>query len=100
MRFANVELTPASISAAHKWYADNARACIAEVESGAVKLGARDTPEEYGALVASYFASCNARAVEHDAHANGTAREEYRYSFAFLQTAHFIQTGESVALLP
>ncbi len=34
--------------------------------------------------------------------ANGTAGEEseYRHSFAFLQRAHYMQTGESIALLP
>jgi AICAR transformylase/IMP cyclohydrolase PurH len=86
--------------AAHRHFADNARACIAEVESGAVKLGARDTQAEYDANVAQYFVDCRERAAMHDAHANGTASEEYRYSFAFLQKAHYIQTGECVALLP
>jgi hypothetical protein len=100
MKFAGVELTAESIKAAHAWYADNARGCIAEVISGAVKLGARDTQAEYVENMASYFADCNARAEMHDAHANGTARDEYRYSFAFLQRAHTIQTGECIALLP
>lgn len=89
-KFAGVELTEASIKATHKWFADNARACIAEVERGEVRVNDQ----------ASYFADCNARAAMHDAHANGTATDEFKYSLTFLQFAHTEQTGECVALLP
>jgi hypothetical protein len=88
--YAGVELTAESIKATHQWFADNARACIAEVKRGAVRVNNE----------AKYFADCNARAAMHDAHANGTAPEEYRYSVTFLQFAHTRQTGECVALLP
>jgi hypothetical protein len=90
MKFSGVELTAESIKAAHEWYADNARACIAEVKSGAVRVNDD----------AAYFAWRESDAATHDAHANGTASAEYRYSFAFLQRAHTIQTGECIALLP
>lgn len=38
MKFAGVELTAESIRAAHRSFADNARACIEEVKSGAVSV--------------------------------------------------------------
>ena len=90
MKFAGVELTAESIRAAHLLFAENARACIAEMERGEVTV---NDPEGYRAWRESH-------AAEHEAHANGTATEEYRYSVAFMQCAHTIQTGECVALLP
>jgi hypothetical protein len=90
MKFNGVELTAESIAAAHRGYADNARDCIAEVESGKVAVIDRE----------QYIEGCEARAAEHDAYANGTATAEFRYSLAFLQYAYYLQTGESVALLP
>jgi hypothetical protein len=90
LKFAGVELTAESIKAAHAWYADNERVCIAQAERGLFHVNDK----------MRYFADCNARAAMHDAHANGTASEEYRYSVAFLQRAHYIQTGECIALLP
>lgn len=90
MKFNGVELTKESITAAHRGYAENARACIAKVESGEVTVNDRE----------QYIEWREALAAEHDAYANGTATAEFRYSLAFLQYAYYLQTGESVALLP
>lgn len=78
-----VRLTPESIQAARQWFAANALACIAEVKEGRVKV---NDPE-------SYFAQCRAR---HDA----VLRGESDHTFALLQRAHYIQTGEMRPLLP
>lgn len=90
LKYAGVVLTAESIKKTHEWFANNARACIAEVERGEVRVNDQ----------ARYFAECNARAAMHDAHANGTATDEFKYSFTFLQFAHTAQTGECIALLP
>ena len=81
--FAGVKLTDASMAAARQWYADNWRACLAAAESGEQRVND----------LASYRAWCE-RAAEQ-------AMDESRApSFAMLQRAHFIQTGESIPLLP
>jgi hypothetical protein len=73
----------ATIQATRQWYADNALACIAEVRSGAVRV---NDPE-------GYFLECRQR------HADALAGK-WDHTWAFRQQAHFIQTGESVPLLP
>lgn len=78
-----VTLTPESIQAARNWFAANALACIAEVKEGRVRVNDSE----------AYFAQCRAR---HDA----VLRGESDHTFALLQRAHFIQTGEMRALLP
>lgn len=72
--FAGTQLTPASIAAARQWYHDNAVQCAAEAKND-------DQRAFWDAAAAS-------------------ALEGERMSVAMLQRAHFIQTGESVALLP
>lgn len=83
MKFSGVELTDESIQKAREWFRDNALACIEEVRSGEVKV---NDPEEY-------FAWCNERA-------KNAMEGKSDHTFAFMQRAHFIQTGECVALLP
>jgi hypothetical protein len=81
--FAGVQLTPESISAARQWYADHWRALQRDAESGSKRVND----------LASYRAWCE-RAAEQ------ALDTEARPSFAMLQRAHFIQTGDSVGLLP
>lgn len=76
-------LSPKAIQAARQWFADNALACIAEVESGAVRVNDR----------AAYFAR------RHQDHADYLAGKR-DHTFTLRQRAHFIQYGEMVALLP
>ena len=81
--FAGVKLTPESMTAARQWYADNWKALLSDAESGRRRVND----------LATYRAWCE-RAAEQ-------ALDVSRIpSFAMLQRAHFIQTGESVALLP
>lgn len=83
MKFAGVELTEESILKAREWFADNARGCIEEVQNGSVKV---NDPE-------SYFKWCEERVKDALAGHND-------HTLTFLQRAHYIQTGECVALLP
>lgn len=78
-----MKLTPETIHATRQWFADNALACIAEVESGDVKVNNRER----------YFSQCRQR------HADALAGKG-DHTFAFRQRAHYIQTGECVPLLP
>lgn len=78
-----VILTNESIQAARQWFHDNALACIAEVEDGTYPV---NDPE-------SYFARQRQYAVE-------ALEGKSDHTLAFLQRAHFIQTGECIALLP
>lgn len=82
MKLNGVELTPETIQATRQWFADNARACIEEMESGAVRV---NDPE-------SYRAWCEERA--RDALAGASDR-----SLTFIQRAYYIQTGECVPML-
>lgn len=82
-KFAGVELTQESIIAARQWFHDNALACISEVESGAVKV---NDPAEYFAWRKQQAADSLAGKNDH--------------TFALLQKAHYIQTGECIAFLP
>ena len=78
-----MKLSPETIHATRQWFADNALACIAEVESGDVRVNNRER----------YFAQCRQR------HADALAGKG-DHTFAFRQRAHYIQTGECVPLLP
>lgn len=75
-------LTQESIQAARQWFADNATACIAEAQSGAVFVN--DLP--------AYIDWQKKR------HADALTGK-FDSSFTFRQRAYFIQTGECVALL-
>ncbi len=78
-----MNLTPETIQQTRQWYADNAMACIAEVQEGRVRV---NNPE-------SYFARCLQDRA--DAMAG-----KFDHSFAFRQRAHYFQTGECVPILP
>ena len=78
-----VALTNESIQATRRWFHDNALACIADVEDGSIKV---NDPE-------AYFAQQRRYAVE-------ALEGKWDHTLAFLQHAHYIQTGECVALLP
>lgn len=75
-------LTTESIRLARQWFADNALACIAEVQSGKVKV---NDPEKY-------FASCRQRAED-------VLAGKGDHTFAFRQRAYWIQTGECVPFM-
>lgn len=81
-----MKLTNETIQVTRQWFADNSQACIDEVMSGDIVL-----PSHVNKV--DYFASCRVRAVEH-------LSGKWDHTFTFLQRAHFIQTGECVALLP
>lgn len=76
-------LTQETIQATRQWFADNAQACIDEVKSGTVKV---NDPESYYLWQREWAVQALAGAYDH--------------TLAFLQKAHYIQTGECVALLP
>jgi len=76
-------LTPETIQATRQWFADNAAACIAEVEAGRVWV---NDP-------ARYFAHQRQAAAD-------SLAGKYDHTFTFLQRAHYIQTGECVPFLP
>lgn len=78
-----VMLTQESIQAARQWCHDNAMACIAEVESGDVRVNDPD----------SYF-------VSQRKHAQAALDGEFDHTWSFRQRAHFIQNGYCPALLP
>lgn len=81
--FAGVEITPETIAATREHFAAIHQACIAEVESGARRVN------DAASFVAFHTAAITASlAGEHDG------------SLTFAQRAHYLQTGESVALLP
>lgn len=82
MRFAGVELTPESIGATQRWFADNALHSLDDALSGRVRVN--DLP--------GYVQWCR----ERFAHALTDAGT---HSVAFAQRAYYLQTGESVALL-
>lgn len=65
---------------------DNAKACITEVKNGRVKLPSHT-------FLGDYFDECEKRG---QAALNG----EYDHTLTFLQHAHWIQTGDMIALLP
>jgi hypothetical protein len=81
--FNGVALTDESIRRTRKWYADNAMACIAEAESGHVRVNDMDEYRDR---------------FERSAERSLAGLEDGTLSF--LQLAYFIQTGESVPLLP
>lgn len=82
-RFNGVELTEETILKTREWFANNAHECIEEVRSGKVKV---NDPEAYYA----WCEECIKDAME----------GRYDHTLAFLQRAYFIQTEESIALLP
>lgn len=83
-----VTLTDATIRETFRWYADIERKCSAAAQAGEFRVN--DLPR--------YVADCEASAKKYDAQAESGAEE--RLSLAFIQQAYFIQSGESVPILP
>lgn len=71
---------------ARQWFHDNALACIAEVESGAVKLASHYPVELY-----------REKKLED---AQAALRGDYDHTFTFRQRAQWIETGVCVPLFP
>lgn len=83
-RFNGVELTPETILRTRHHFADISRQCIEAARSGEDRVN--DLP--------GYIAWREA------AIADIMDESDTRFSVTFLQRAHYLQTGESVALLP
>ncbi|WP_405101529.1 hypothetical protein [Oceanobacillus sp. FSL H7-0719] len=80
--FNGVKLTEETIQKTRKWFHDNCIACIEEAKSGKVFVNDLE-----------YYCKWE----------SGSAKEymegKHDHVLAFLQRAHYIQTGESVPLL-
>ena len=86
MIFNGVEITQESIIACRQWFIDNQQACIEGALDGTLGLASHVD-------VALYVADCKVR--QRDYLLGGID-----YTFTFMQRAHYMQTGECVALLP
>ena len=86
MTFNGVEITQESIIACRQWFIDNQQACIEGALDGTLGLASHVD-------VALYVADCKVR--QRDYLLGGID-----YTFTFMQRAHYMQTGECVALLP
>ena len=82
-RFNDTELTPETIQATRQWYIEHFERLALEAPDF---LASHYPLEKYKAEMAEKQCAVTAG--------------EYDRSLAFLQRAYFIQTGESVALLP
>ena len=83
MRFNGTEITAETVAAARQWYAEHFDTLAAEAPT----------------FLASHYPLEQYRADMTDKKRAALAGE-YDRSLAFMQRAYFIQTGESVALLP
>lgn len=81
-RFAGVDLTPETMQRTREWFADNSRKCIEEAQSGHTRV---NDLESYVAWREQCAADSLAGKGDH--------------TFAFLQRAHFMQTGTMIPLL-
>jgi len=77
-----VPLTPETVQRTREHFVENQYACIAEAESGEVR--GNDLP--------SYVADCHTAIADINA-------GKWDHTFTFLQRAHWLQTGDCVALL-
>jgi hypothetical protein len=82
-KFNGTELTNESMQKTRKWFSDNSISCIEEVENGSVSVNNEE----------DYFKWRNKEAKEY-------MEGKHDHTVTFLQRAYYIQTGESVALLP
>lgn len=86
----STELTSESIAAARQWFADNSLACARLARARGSVL----QEDEF------YVNNLERYRANKLANAQASLAGEYDHTFAFLQKAHYIQTGECVALLP
>ncbi|MOA24406.1 hypothetical protein D3C78_1450810 [compost metagenome] len=77
------KLTNESILNARQWFIENLQACIREAQAGTFHVN--DLP--------AYVANCQKRIKEFEEGRND-------HTFSLRQTAYYIQTGESLPLLP
>lgn len=82
-KFNGVVITQDSIQKCRQWFADNAQGCINQAKSGEI-------------YVNDLFQYTERQEALTDEYLDGA----WDHTFAFLQRAHYIQTGECVALLP
>lgn len=80
--FNGVTLTDETIQAAREWFAENARECINDAKSGAVRVN------DLGSYV-EWQSECIADSLA----------GKWDHTFTFLQRAHSMQTGDCIALL-
>jgi hypothetical protein len=83
MRFNGLELTEIAMQQTRQWFADNALAAAEDARAGRTRVNDLEGYLRDSERRAAYFL-----AGEGDS------------SVAFLQRAYYVQTGESVALLP
>ena len=81
LKFNGVCLSDETIQKTRKWFSDNAIACIEEAKSGKVYVNDLE-----------YYTELNIKSSKE------YIEGKHDHVFAFLQRAHFIQTGESVPL--
>lgn len=86
MKFNGVVITQESIQACRQWFIDNQQACIDGALDGSLGLASHVDP-------LLYVTKCTEKQTD-------IARGKWDKTFTFMQRAHYIQTGESVALLP
>lgn len=86
MKFNGVEITQKSIMACRQWFIDNQQACIDGALDGTLGLASHVD-------VALYVADCKAKQRHY-------LLGGIDHTFTFMQRAYYIQSGESVALLP
>lgn len=83
LQFNGVTLTCEAITEARQWFHDNALACIREMERGDVRV---NNPAEYR--------------VWREEQAKAALAGEIDHTLTFRQHAYYIQTGNSIAILP
>ena len=81
--FNGVWLKGESVQAAREWFAENCAEAIIDAESGLIKVNDLEAFREW---------QTNLR--------RGHLRGDFDHTLTAMQRAYFIQTGESVALLP
>lgn len=82
MTFAGTEIAPATIERTRRYFADLCGACVAEAESGKVRVNDLSSYVDWQkASAADYLAG------------------KQDHTFTFVQRAHWLQTGESIPLL-
>ena len=86
MIFNGVTITQESIIACRQWFIDNSDACVREAEDGTAPLASHYPIELYREKMAERKEAALAG--------------EFDHTFTFMQRAHYMQTGECVALLP
>ena len=86
MKFNRVQITEESIHACRQWFIDNQQACISGALDGTLGLASHVN-------VLSYITKCTEKQTD-------IAHGKWDKTFTFMQRADYIQTGESVDLLP